>query len=213
MKNRLGFLKNKKILRIIASVALIILLVGGFWFWQTRRDRIYIDDSLINATIIPISAPLSGILTEVDAQEGKLIKRGDTIAVVGGQAIRSQTDGLIVTANDAIGGTITPEIVLAQLIDPSQMRVVGTIDETKGLDKIHIGQPASFTVDAYPGQTFWGYVDEISQTAKQTQAAFSISSERPVQQFQVYVRFDASKYPQLKNGMSAKLIIYTNTPQ
>jgi multidrug resistance efflux pump len=91
------------------------------------------------------------------------------------------------------------------------MRVAGTIDENKGLDKIHVGQVASFTVDAYPGKKFWGYVDEISQTANQTQASFSISSTRPTQQFTVYVRFNANDYPELKNGMSAKMVVFTNT--
>lgn len=211
MKQAVGKLRNKKVLRILIICLVVIIIVSGFFYWQLRRDRIFIDDSQINATIIPVSPAGSGILTELDAEEGKPIKKGDTIAVVGGDTIRAQTDGLVVTANNQVGGTVTPQTTLIQMIDPSQMRVVGTIDENKGLDKIHVGQVASFTVDAYPGRTFWGYVDQISQTAKQTQAAFSISSERPTQQFQVYVRFNAEKYPELKNGMSAKMVVFTKT--
>ena len=114
-------------------------------------------------------------------------------------------------ANNQVGGSVSPQTPLVQLIDPSQMRVSGTIDENKGLDQIHVGQVVSFTVDAYPGKTFWGYVDEVAQTAKTTQASFSISNERPTQQFQVYARFNATAYPELKNGMSAKMEIFTNT--
>jgi hypothetical protein len=92
------------------------------------------------------------------------------------------------------------------------MRIAGTIDENKGLDKVKIGQVVAFTVDALPNQTFWGYVDEIGVTSKQTALQFSVSSERPTQQFLIYARFNAYKYPQIKNGMSAKMTVYTNTP-
>jgi multidrug resistance efflux pump len=98
------------------------------------------------------------------------------------------------------------------MINFADMRVTGTIDENKGLDSVKIGQIVSFTVDALPGEIFWGYIDEISPTAKQTQLQFSVSSERPTQQFLVYARFNAYAYPQIKNGMSAKMTVYTNTP-
>jgi multidrug resistance efflux pump len=209
MKNRLNQIRNGRPLKIFIMCVVIALVVGGFLYWQTKRDRIFIENSQISTTVIPIAPASSGVLTELDAREGKAIKKGDTIAVVGGETIRSQIDGMVVTTNDEVGGSVSSQSTLVQMIDPSQMRVVGVIDENKGLDQIHVGQVASFTIDAFPGKTFWGYVDQISQTAKQTQAAFSISSERPTQQFQVYVRFDASSYTELKNGMSAKLTIFT----
>jgi multidrug resistance efflux pump len=205
------FSKIRSNLRAVLGAVLVIFIVAGFYYWQIRMDRVFIDDSQINASIITIAPTTSGRLFEVDAQEGKFVKKGDTIAIVGSETIRSTVDGLVVMVNNQIGGSLTPQNSVAQLIDPSQMRIVGTIDENKGLSQLRIGQVASFTVDAFPGKTFWGFVDEVSPTAKQTQLSFSISSERPVQQFQTYVRFPAEKYPQLKNGMSAKLIIFTDT--
>jgi multidrug resistance efflux pump len=209
MKNL--FSKIRKNLRVLVAIILIVIVVGGFYYWQIRKGRIFIDDSLISATIINVSPTTAGRLLEMAAQEGKFVKKGDVLAVVGSETIRSTTDGLVVMANNQIGGSFTPQNSVAQIIDQSQMRVVGTIDENKGLNKLNVGQVASFTVDAFPGQTFWGFVDEVSPTAKQTQLSFSISSERPIQQFQVYVRFPVDKYPQLKNGMSAKLTIFTDT--
>jgi multidrug resistance efflux pump len=114
-------------------------------------------------------------------------------------------------ANNQLGSSAGPTNPVVQIINPNDMRIAGTIDENKGLSDIHVGQVASFTVDALPGQNFWGYVDEISPSAKTTALSFSISSERPTQQFVVYVRYDANKYPEIKNGMSAKLTIYTDT--
>jgi multidrug resistance efflux pump len=79
------------------------------------------------------------------------------------------------------------------------------------LDQIKVGQVVSFTIDAFPGKTYWGYVDEVAPTAKTSQLSFSISSERPTQQFIVYARFNSAKYPEIKNGMSAKMTVYTKT--
>lgn len=211
MKNIFTKLKNKKVLKALMSIALVVIIVGGFYYWQIKRERVAIDNAQISASIISIAPTTSGRLFEMNVQEGKPVKKGDTIAIVGGETIRSTINGLVVMASNQIGGSFAPQNTVAQLIDPSQMRIVGTIDENKGLNQLRVGQVASFTVDAFPGQIFWGFLDEISSTAKQTQLSFSISSERPTQQFQVYIRFPASRYPQLKNGMSAKLTIFTDT--
>ena len=209
MKNIFSKLKSN--LRVLITIVLIVIIVGGFYYWQIRKDRVFIDNSQINATLITVSPTTTGRLFEIDAKEGKFLKKGDTIAVVGSETIRSTTDGLVVMVNNQAGGSFTPQNPVAQIVDPSQMRIAGTIDENKGLNKLRVGQIASFSVDAFPGQRFWGFVDEIAPTAKQTQLSFSISSERPTQQFQIYVRFPANQYPQLKNGMSAKLTIFTAT--
>jgi multidrug resistance efflux pump len=211
MKNAAKNLKNRNVIRLLTGLVLIVVIVFGFLYWQSVKDRVFIDDSLITAPVINIAPTTAGQLTEMDAKEGKQLKKGDIIAIVGNNTIRSTTDALVLTANNQIGGSVSQQSQLVQLIDPSQMRVSGTLDENKGLNQIHVGQVASFTVDAFPGKTFWGYIDEISQTAKQTQASFSISSERPTQQFQVYVRFNAASYPEIKNGMSAKTTVFTST--
>lgn len=201
--------KNFRKIFIIAVVA-IIAAIGVFYFFK-REGRTFIDDSLIQAPVISITPQTPGVLNEVDVTENQTVKKGDLLAVVGTQSLRSLTDGIITAASKQVGSTATPATNIIQMVNPDDFRVVGTLDENKGLKDIRVGQVASFTVDAFPGTLFWGYVDEVSPTAKQTQLAFSISNERPTQQFSVYVRFDGERYPQLKNGMSAKLIIYTNT--
>lgn len=206
-----GLFKDKKFRRIFILIALVIIILAGGFFYLKKEGRVNIDDSLIQAQIINITSQSPGNLNEVDVIENQTVKNGDLLAVVGTQSLRAQTDGIIIQANRQIGSVITATTNVIQMINPDDFRVVGTLDENKGLKDIKVGQIASFTIDAYPGQTFWGYVDEVSPTAKQTQAAFSISSSRPTQQFNVFVRFDANRYPQIKNGMSAKLVIYTKT--
>jgi len=212
MKNLISKIKDPKILRIILIVVVAVFLIGGFVLYEKLRDRVSIETSLISAPIISISPDSQGKILSLKVYEGEQVKKGDTLAVVGTKTLNAYEDGLIISTNNAIGSIANPQVPVVQMINFSDVRVAGTIDENKGLDEIKVGQPVSFTVDALPGQTFWGYVDEISPTAKQTQLQFSVSSERPTQQFVVYARFNAYTNPQIKNGMSAKMTIFTKTP-
>jgi len=205
---RKPFFKRKNVLRIGGASLLVILLVGGYLFFELTTGRVAIDDSLISAPIITISPTTGGQLMEMDVTEGQMIKKGDTLATVGSETIHADTDGVIIMADNAIGSTTSTVTPLIEMIHTADIRVAGTIDENKGLNDIKIGQPVSFTVDAYPGKTYWGYVDEVSPSAKQTQVSFTMSSERPTQQFVVYARVNASAYPEIKNGMSAKMTVY-----
>lgn len=211
MKNILKKLRNPKVLRVLLTVFLVVLMVGVYLVYQAREGRVFIDDSLVQDPISSIAPATPGKLTELDIYESETVKKGDPIAVVNGTTLYADTNGLIIMANNQIGSIVSSQNPVAQMIDLSNMRIAGTIDENKGLSDIRVGQVVSFTVDALPGKIFSGFVDEISPSAKQTQATFSISSERPTQQFVVYARFDAAKYPQIKNGMSAKMTVYTNT--
>ncbi len=209
MKKLLAKIRNPKVLRVIIGVSLVLIITGGYVYYEKTNHRVKIDNSVITAPLISIVPSAPGTLSELDAIEGHYVSAGDVLAVVGSETIRAQSDGLIVASTDQVGGTVSPAQPVIQMIKTQDMRVVGTIDENKGLDQIKVGQIVSFTVDALSGNTFWGYVDEVGPTAKQTQAAFSISSERPTQQFQVYARFNSSLYPQIKNGMSAKMTVFT----
>ncbi len=211
MKNLFSKLKNPKVLRVVVAVFVIVFVATITFFLETKNGRVFIEDSLVYAPIITVSPTTPGTLLETDVYENEKVEKGDLLAIVGSEALRANTDGLIVMADTQTGSLTTIASPVIQMIQPENMRIAGTIDENKGLKDIKVGQVASFTVDALPGKTFWGYVDEVSPSAKQTQLSFSISSERPTQQFVVYVKYDSIKYQEIKNGMSAKLTIYTNT--
>jgi multidrug resistance efflux pump len=212
MKKLFAKIKNPKVLRAILIAFFAIALIGGYVFIQLLRDRVSIEDSLVQAPIITISPETPGKILDIKVYDGKMVKKGDALAVVGTNTLTAFGDGLIVSTNNAIGGLASSQTPVVQMINYSDMRIAGTLDENKGLDRVKVGQAVSFTIDALPGQQFWGFVDEISPTAKQTQLQFSVSSERPTQQFVVFARFNAYNYPQIKNGMSAKMTVYTKTP-
>lgn len=211
MKSIFARLRQPSIFQPLLFLTVILLTIAGYYFYQSHEGRVFIDDSLIQAPIIAVAPTAPGKLQEMDVYENQMVKKGDPLAIVGSQTLYADTPGLIIMANNQIGSIVSATSPVVQMLNPVDLRVAGTIDENKGLSDIKVGQVVSFTVDALPGKTFWGYVDEISPSAKQTQVAFSISSERPTQQFVVYARFHAAAYPQIKNGMSAKMTIYTHT--
>jgi len=216
MKNIKAFFakfKNPKFRKTFFGISAVVLLIICAFAYEKKVDRVSIENSLVEAPISAVAPSTPGDLKNLYVYEGEMVKKGDPIADVGNQTIHADNDGLVIKVNNALGSIVSAQNPVAQIIDPNQLRVDGTIDENKGLSQIKIGQSVSFTVDALPGKTFWGYVDEISPTSKTTQLSFSISSERPTQQFEVFAKFDAQALSAIKNGMSAKMTVYTKTPQ
>jgi multidrug resistance efflux pump len=211
MKKLFSLFKNKKFTRTLGIALVLFVFWIAYVYFQLTSGRIFIDKSVIQAPVLTISPSSAGKVQEIDVKEGQVVQNGDTLAVVGSQTLRSDTDGLVISASDLTGSVVNQQTQLIQMIRPVNLRVVGTIDENKGLKDIRVGQTVSFIVDALPGNTFWGYIDEISPSALAPAFSFSTSSERSTQQFTIYARFDSSLYPVIKNGMSAKMVVYTRT--
>ncbi|MGD0328091.1 MAG: efflux RND transporter periplasmic adaptor subunit [Minisyncoccia bacterium] len=194
---------------IFGGAALIILAVAGvISYFIFSNKEISIDAASISAPLINLSPISSGRLNAVYANEGDTLPANAPVALVGTEVLMTKVAGLIVQVNDTIGAQVAPGQTVVEMIDPLQLRVVGKIDENKGLAQVQVGDPATFTVDAFGGKKFNGVVDEIVPTSNQSDVVFNISDQRETQQFDIKVRFDTSAYPQLKNGMSARLWIY-----
>src|SRR4051812_17223392 len=89
MKKKLALIKNKTFLKKAGIILAGLLLIGALFFFLKTTDRIFIDDSLISAPVITVSATTNGKLKELPITEGQLIKKGDELAVVGNETIRS----------------------------------------------------------------------------------------------------------------------------
>jgi multidrug resistance efflux pump len=190
----------------IAAGILIIAAVAAYLISSHRE--ISITSSSISAPLIALSPSASGRLNAVYVNPGDTVTPGTPVALVGTEVLQAKVTGLIVAVNDTVGAQVAPSEGVVTMIDPSQLRVVGKIDENKGLSRIEVGDPVTFTVDAYGSRQFKGIVDEVAPTANQSGIVFNISSQREVQQFDVKARFDTSAYPFLKNGMSARMYVY-----
>jgi len=195
----------------IIAAAIVVLLGGGiagFAYIKAASRVVSIDNATLSAPIVNLSPTTPGVLNEIYVKPGDLLPANTVVASVGTELIKSTAGGLVVTVNDNIGKSVGPSDTVVATIDPNALRVVGVLDENKGLSSIKVGDPVTFTVDAFGGQTFGGMVDEIAPTANQTGIVFNISNSRETQQFDVKARFDAAAYPQLKNGMSARMTVF-----
>ena len=93
------------------------------------------------------------------------------------------------------------------MIDTRKLRLIGRVQEDKGLEDIYPGQHVEFTVDAFPSSHYQGEVERIAPAAREEDIVFSISDKRQEQEFEITVSYDVIAYPELKNGMSAKMWI------
>jgi len=199
---------RNKIIGIISIAVIIIGGVAGLITWKILSSRTYVEDANVSADVTSLYPTVGGTLQEVFVNVGDLVDAYSPIARVGNELIKSKSTGKILSINTNIGASYGPTQAIATMINPDDLRVVGQVQEDKGLSDIKIGQTAIFTVDAFGSKKYSGIVDEISPTSSAGDIVFNISDTRQENKFDVKVRFNVNQYPELKNGMSAKLWIY-----
>ncbi len=204
---KVNVLKRPEVQSIIGIIVVVLLLVG-FIFWQSESGTLFIENSEITVPVVNLSGSTAGTLNALYVSEGETIAANTPVALVGTNIVSSKQSGVVVSVVNKIGEFFVPGETVVSMVHPEDMRVVGAIDETKGLDQLKVGQKASFTVDAFGDKTYVGVVESISQTSDDTGVVFSISDKRPTKKFDVKVRFNVADYPELKNGMSAKITVY-----
>ena len=194
-----------------ATIAGLVLIGAGiFIYLKISGGSIYIENSQVAAAKIDLASPVSGTLNAVYVNEGDQVNADTVVAQVGNALVKSKVSGLIIFAREDIGKIVAPGETIVSEIDPNDLRVVGRLAEDKGLKNVSVGMAAVFTVDAFGGKKYDGVVDEVSPTSRAGDVVFSISDKRQEQEFNIKVRFDLTAYPELKNGMSAKLWVYQN---
>ncbi len=204
-----GSIEKKKGLLILVAVTVLIAGIVGIFYWQTVKDQVYVEKSGIVAPLITLSSEQGGELKNIFVKVGDTVPAGFAVAQVGNEIIRTITPGFVVQAESVLGKNFSPIEPVVTIINPQDLRVVAQVEENKGLNRIVIGQQAVFTVDAFGSRKFFGVVDEIAETSRDSGVVFNISDKREVKVFDVKIRFDEKQYPELKNGMSAKVWIHT----
>ncbi len=104
-------------------------------------------------------------LTHAEAQvEHRKAALHDVTIELEHTAIRSPVNGVVISREMDIGQTVVSRMQAPTLFaiaqDLRKMQVETSVDEAD-IGRICVGQPASFTVDAFPGKKFSGVVDQI----------------------------------------------------
>ena len=196
--------------RITGVIILIVLAIVAAIVAKTLNSRVYTDQADIEAPTITLSPTSSGVLQKLFVNVGDHVNANTVVAQVGNQLIQTKAAGIITSTQNSIGQIVAPGAAIVTMVDPSTLRAVAHLDEDKGLSSVRIGDHVIFTVDAYSGKEYQGIVDEISPMARQGDVVFNISDARQTQEFDIKIRFDVNAYPELANGMSARVWIYKN---
>ena len=199
--------KVNRNLWISAAIAVLLIVgsAGGLIYWKLNAGTVYIEKSMVSAPLIGLSPSHGGPIMDIYVNEGDVIPPHSVVARVGTELIKSETGGLIVSVKNDVGALVSAGQPVVTMLDPNELRVVGELDEDKGLSDVIVGDRVTFTVDAFGSKKYEGVVDEISPTSHQNDVVFNISDKRQVNQFDIKARFDYTEYPELKNGMSAKM--------
>ncbi|MDD5172448.1 MAG: HlyD family efflux transporter periplasmic adaptor subunit [Candidatus ainarchaeum sp.] len=200
-------IKRQPFLTEFVIFIVIAAVVGGYLYWQDLQSKIYIEKAEISAQVISLSSPFAGTIEKFYVTEGDRVANGQRLAVVGNQTVYARTNGLIIWIKNAPGQMTGPQDPIVKMIDTDAMRVVGRVQEDKGLKDVRPGQHVIFIVDAFGDKKYEGFVDTVGMSARQEDIVFSISDKRESREFEVTALFDTQAYPELKNGMSAKMWI------
>ena len=207
-KNKKESLFKKPWVKSIIIIVSVFTALFIFLFLKSTKNTVFIENSKLEAPIISIAPSQPGILNALYVKDGDNIEAHTNVALVGSSILSSQTSGTIENAPKIFGSYINAGQTVVSIVNNQEMKVIGEIEETKGLSEIQKGQYASFTIDAFPNKKYEGIVDEVSATSVDTGVVFSISDKRPINKFKVKVRFNTASYPELKSGMSAKITVY-----
>ena len=198
--------------RVLILAAFLIVVVGGaiaaFAYMAVNNTSVYIDKAQVTAPTVNLGPTNQGVLKAVYVSVNDTIPPNTVVAQVGTELIKSLNGGLVISTNNNIGKSVAANETVVTVIDPTQLRIVGQVQENKGLVDIVPGQRATFTVDAFGSEQFTGIVDEVAPTAESSDVVFTVSDQRQEQDFDVKIRFDQTAHPELKNGMSAKIWVY-----
>lgn len=165
-----------------------------------ERYKNLFDKGLISANEYE-QARLSFIQAEQQVKTQTMnVKRAETN--LGYATITSPIDGIVLSKEVEEGQTVASSFNTPTLFtiarDLTDMRVIADVDEAD-IGEVKEGQHVSFTVDAYPDDTFQGVVTQVRQQATTTSnvVTYEVVISAPNEELK------------LKPGLTASVTIYT----
>lgn len=114
--------------------------------------------------------------------------------------VRAPSAGTVEVLDLRPGDLVAPQQPVARILEPDQLWVRVYVPEPS-LGRVHLGQKAYLTVDAFRGREFPGRVVEIRNQAEYTPRNVQTLEQRMDQVFGVRVAIDAAA--EIKPGMAA----------
>ncbi|MBV9229736.1 MAG: efflux RND transporter periplasmic adaptor subunit [Chloroflexi bacterium] len=201
-------------------------IAGGIAYWIYNNYEYYsTDDAQINGPIVNISAPTSGILSNLSVKQGDTVNSGQALASVtpasgiGSSAspasinLSSPINGKVLQVYAVQGQGVAPGLTLIQLTDLTSLNVIAYVDES-AINNVSVGQSVDIHIDAYGDTSFSGHVQQIVQAAASefsllpTQDNASGNFTKVGQRIPVIITLDGNGGKDIVPGMSAEVTIH-----
>lgn len=189
------------------GAATLLCIVAAAIYLVHEGRYIYTDKAEISAPLINLTPLSPGALKAVYIEQGDLLYASQTVARVGDEMLQTRVAGLAVIVKQDMGANYNPGQAVVTMIEPKELHVIARLGEGKGLKDVYVGQDVIFTVDAFGSREFHGTVENVSDTSHEGDVVFNISDKREEKEFEIKIAYDTALYPELQNGMSAKVWI------
>lgn len=172
-------------------------------FANFKRDKALHDKQLISDYEFQTSAKdLEVSRTAYDKAKADRVRAAKNLNYA---EIYSPIDGIVISRDVEVGQTVVSNMNVANLYtiaDLDNMQVIGNVDEAD-IGRVKVGQPVTFSVDAYSDEVFNGTV---------TQVRLNPTTESNVVTYEVVVNAPNPDH-KLIPGLTANLTIYVMREQ
>jgi HlyD family secretion protein len=144
---------------------------------QAKRQRALADQKLVAvADAETAESTADAARASVGAAEGSVAQAraslNQALVNLGYTSIVAPTDGVVISRNVDVGQTVAASLQVATLFtiaeDLKRMQVDTSVSEAD-VGKLHADMPATFTVDAFPGERFEGKIRQVRNAATTVQ--------------------------------------------
>ncbi|BCL82166.1 putative efflux system component YhbJ [Ktedonobacteria bacterium brp13] len=206
---------------VLIFVAILAIVIGGGLYFYNGYLYYSTDDAQVAGKMLSISSTANGQLTTI-VNVGDKVAAGQTVATVAGVSatghktlsdITSSISGTVVQSSAIQGQVVAAGTPLAQIANMDNPTVTAYIDESQ-LNNVKVGQQVDVNVDAFPGTTYNGHVQQIVQA---TAGTFSLipstdntsgNFTKVSQRVPVIITLDGTSTNDLVPGLSATAKIH-----
>ncbi len=216
----------RRLILVPLLIIIAVLAIGGGIAYYLYNNYIYYstDDAQLNGQIVNVNAPATGSLSALNVKLGDTVTKGQALGTVitattGASksapttSISSPISGKVIQVNAVQGQAVAPGLTLLQITDLSSVNVIAYVDEG-AINNVSPGQQVDITVDAYPGTSFSGHVQQIVPAAASefsllpTQDYASGNFTKVSQRIPVIISLEGNGGKTLAPGMSATVTIH-----
>ena len=133
-------------------------------------DYISFAGDVMAASSVDVFSDIAGRVNRLSVSVGSRVNRGDLIATVDPSrpgmefipsAVRATISGTVVSLPAQLGMTVSQAVPIARIAGGSALEIRLNIAE-RFISRVGMGQTCEITLDAWPGEIFYGRISEVS---------------------------------------------------